>query len=140
MTTELSLERTFAASPEELWDAWTDPRLYAKWLNPAPGLDLVIHEYDVRPGGKVRFDMPQPDGSKNPQEGMFHTLEPHKRLVTGSEDRSFLLTVEFLPQGPKTRMTVRAQGVPADFHEPARKGWGAGFDKLERLLAGARQP
>src|SRR5437867_6192776 len=73
----LTIERVFDASPETLWAHWTDPKKYAKWFNPAP-LDLVIHEFDVRVGGRVRFDMPQPDGNKNPQEGVFHVLHPYR--------------------------------------------------------------
>src|SRR5437870_2563259 len=62
---ELVITRVFDATPEVLWSHWTDPAKFAKWFNPAPGLDLVVHEYDVRPGGRVRFDMPQPDGNRN---------------------------------------------------------------------------
>lgn len=130
----LKLERTFNATPERLWSYWTDARKYAKWFNPAP-LDLVIHEFDARPGGRIRFDMPQPDGNKNPQEGVFHEVVPHKLLVSGSPDRSFLVTVRFEPVDAKrTRTIVEVQGVPADWHALAANGWGAGFDKLEGEL------
>jgi uncharacterized protein YndB with AHSA1/START domain len=129
----LTIERVFNASPERLWAFWTDPKKYAKWLNPAP-IDLVIHEFDVRPGGKVRFDMPQPDGSKNPQSGVFHVLEPYRRIVSGEPDKSFLLEVTFKPEGEKTRMTIKVTGVPEDFHKMATVGWGKGLDKLEALL------
>lgn len=130
----LRLERTFDATPERLWSYWTDPKKYAKWFNPAP-LDLIIHEFDVRPGGKIRFDMPQPDGNKNPQEGVFHELVPNKLLVSGAPDKSFLLTVRFEPvDAQRTKTIVEVQGVPAAWHALATNGWGAGFDKLESEL------
>lgn len=134
-TPTLRLERTFDATPQELWDAWTDPEQYAKWLNPSPA-DLVIQEWDLRVGGRVKFLMPQPDGNDNPQEGMFHELDEPRRLVSGSEDRSFLLEATFEPLegGRRTRLTVVVEGVPVDWHQPAREGWGNGFDKLARLL------
>jgi uncharacterized protein YndB with AHSA1/START domain len=132
----LSIERVFDATPERLWSFWTDPKKYAKWLNPAP-IDLVIHEFDVRPGGKVRFDMPQPDGNRNPQEGVFHVLDPYRRIVTGAPDKSFLITVDFEPVGAKrTRMRITVVGVPQEFHGMATKGWNAGLDKLESELGG----
>jgi len=130
----LRLERTFDASPVDLWSAWTDPKQYAKWFNPAPDIDLVIHEYDVRPGGRVRFDMPQPDGNRNPQEGVFHVLTPFTRIVSGSPDKSFLIDVRFEPNGKRTRMIVEVTGVPPEYHAGATQGWNAGFDKLERVL------
>jgi uncharacterized protein YndB with AHSA1/START domain len=134
-TKTLKLERTFDASPQELWAAWTDPKQYAQWFNPAPGIDLVIHEFDVRPGGRIRFDMPQPDGNKNPQEGVFHSLKPHTEIVSGSPDKSFLLHTTFTPVGSKTRLVVEVTGVPPEYHAMATVGWGQGFDKLSLLLA-----
>jgi uncharacterized protein YndB with AHSA1/START domain len=134
-TKTLRLERTFDAKPTELWAAWTDPKQYAKWFNPAPGIDLVIHEFDVRPGGQIRFDMPQPDGNKNPQTGVFHVLTPFTHIVTGSPDKSFLLDVRLVPVGKATRVVVEVTGVPPEYHAMATQGWGAGFDKLEKLLA-----
>jgi uncharacterized protein YndB with AHSA1/START domain len=133
-TPMLKLERTFHATPQRLWTFWTDPKKYAKWFNPAP-LDLVIHEFDVRPGGKIRFDMPQPDGNKNPQEGVFHELVPYTLIVSGAPDKSFLVTARFVPvDAQRTKAVVEVTGVPADWHALATNGWGAGFDKLEGEL------
>jgi uncharacterized protein YndB with AHSA1/START domain len=130
----LRLERIFNATPERLWSYWTDPKKYAKWFNPAP-IDLVVHEFDVREGGRIRFDMPQPDGSPNPQEGVFHRLDPYNEIVSGAPDRSFLMTVTFQELSAKmTRMAVTVVGVPPEYHAMATQGWNAGFDKLEREL------
>ncbi len=132
----LKVERLFDATPKTLWSYWVDPEKFAKWFNPAPGMDLVVHAYDVRVGGRVKFDMPQPDGNPNPQEGVFHVLRPHKEIVSGSPDKSFLISVKFAAAGKRTRMTVTVKGVPPEYHEGAVQGWNAGFDKLARLLGG----
>ena len=132
----LKIERLFETSPKTLWSYWVDPEKFAKWFNPAPGMDLVVHEYDVRVGGRVKFDMPQPDGNPNPQEGVFHVLRPHKEIVSGSPDKSFLIAVKFAAVGKRTRMTVTVQGVPPEYHKGAVKSWNAGFDKLVGLLSG----
>jgi len=130
----LTVERTFNASAERPWAFWTDPEKFAKWFNPAPGMDLVIHECDVRPGGRVRFDMPQPDGNKNPQDGVFHRPDPYREIVSGAPNKSFLITVRFEPLGTRTRMTVTVIGVPPEYHKGAAEGWNAGFDKLAKGL------
>lgn len=132
----LMVERIFDATPETLWSYWVDPEKFAKWFNPAPGMDLVVHTYDVRVGGRVRFDMPQPDGNPNPQEGVFHVVKPHRELVSGAPDKSFLISVKFVAAGKRTRMSVSVIGVPKEYHDGATKGWNAGFDKLARLLGG----
>lgn len=132
----LTIERVFKATPEKLWRYWTVPELYARWFNPAPGLDLVVRKLDARPGGQVEFDMPQPNGDKNPQSGVFHSLTPYTEIVTGSPDKSFLITVRFTPvDATQTRTTMTVKGIPAEYHQMATQGWGAGFDKLDRQLA-----
>lgn len=130
----LKLDRVFDATPERLWSYWTDPKKYAKWMNPA-GKDLIIHEMDVRPGGKVSFDMPLADGTLMRNDGVFHSLTPHTELVTGAPDKSFYLTVRFEPVDAKrTRMVVVAVGIPPEHHAMATEGWGQCFDNLAGLL------
>ncbi|MHB1261230.1 MAG: SRPBCC family protein [Thermoplasmatota archaeon] len=131
---QLKLERVFNATPEKLWSYWVDPKKYARWLSPQKA-DLVIHEFDVRVGGKVRFDMPLDNGQVNKEEGVFHLLDKPDKLVSGSADKSFLLTVTFEPVDAKrTRLRIVVDGVPGEYHGMATEGWGKGLDKLTRLL------
>jgi uncharacterized protein YndB with AHSA1/START domain len=138
--TSLTVEHVFDATPEELWNAWTHPEQYKKWYNPAPGMDLVIHEFDVRVGGRVHFDMPMPGGrGGNSTKGVFHVLEPHKRIVFGAEDKSSLNDVTIKPEGKKTRLivvwssTVPEMGSP-EMQKMATMAWESSAAKLERLL------
>ena len=137
----LTLERVFDATPERLWTFWTDPKKYARWLSPQKA-DLVIHEWDLRVGGKVRFDMPLDNGQVNKEEGVFHLLDKPHKLVSGNADKTFLIDVTFTPLdgGKRTKLVVLIDGVPSDWHAPAREGWGVGFGKLDRLLAGDTAP
>lgn len=132
----LTLERTFDATPDRLWTYWTDPKKYAKWLSPQRA-DLVIHEFDVRVGGTVRFDMPLDNGQVNKEEGVFHVLDKPRRLVSGNADKTFLIDVTFTPVdgGKRTKLTVLVDGVPNEWHAAAKQGWGVGFGKLDKLLA-----
>ena len=132
---QLKLEREFDATPERLWTFWTDPKKYAKWLSPQKA-DLVIHEFDVRVGGKVRFDMPLDNGQVNREEGVFHVLDEPRHLVSGNADKTFLLDVTFTPLdgGKRTKLTVLIDGVPDEWHAAATQGWGVGFAKLDALL------
>ena len=131
---KIILSHTFNATPRELWEAWTDPNQFSKWFNPTPGYDLIIHEYDVRIGGRVKFDMPQPNGDLNTQNGMFHVLDPYKEIVSGSPDKTFLIRTLFEKIGKKTKMTVEVTGIPPEYHAGAIQGWNAGFMKLEEVL------
>ena len=46
---QYSLERIFDAPREMVWRAWTDPELLHRWYG--PGVETIIHQFDLRPGG-----------------------------------------------------------------------------------------
>jgi uncharacterized protein YndB with AHSA1/START domain len=131
---KFTVERVFDATPERLWDHWTDPAKYAKWLNPGKH-DLKILEWDLRVGGACRFVMPLDDGTERVDGGVFFVLDRPRRIVSGAPDRSFLLEATFTPVDAKrTRVTVVTDGMPPEWHAMASQGWGRSFDKLARLM------
>ena len=72
MEASVRLTRRFAASPEEVWAALTEPESVVRWLGrPVPGEARVVErhrrlELDWRPDGEppslVRFDLHPVDG------------------------------------------------------------------------------
>lgn len=50
-TNQVTLHRVFAASPEKVYKAFTNPEAMAFWLPPY-GFVCKVHEMDVRLGGK----------------------------------------------------------------------------------------
>ena len=46
------IERTFAASAAEVFDAWTSPEVMRRWLHPAPNWDTPEAEVDLRWAGR----------------------------------------------------------------------------------------
>jgi uncharacterized protein YndB with AHSA1/START domain len=53
---KLRLERTFAASPEEVWELWTTKDGVEAWMGP-DGFTVSVNEMDVRPGGAMVYAM-----------------------------------------------------------------------------------
>jgi uncharacterized protein YndB with AHSA1/START domain len=132
----LRVERVFDATPERLWEHFTDPAKYAKWLNPGRH-DLKIQKWDLRVGGECRFVMPLDDGSERTDGGVFFVLDKPRRIQSGAPDKSFLLEATFTPVDAKrTRVTVVTHGIPPEWHAMASQGWGRSFDKLAALVAG----
>lgn len=140
-----STERTFDCTPEEMWAAWTDPVQLAKWISPFPGVDAEVHELDARVGGKVRFTMIGPDGTRFPtSELTYEVLDPPHEIVQfePNDDRDDIFAGHPMRMharsekvGDKTRMIFKQSGLPATFPvEEAKKGFGACFDQLEALL------
>jgi len=58
----LRLERTFEATPAELWAALTDPAGIPEWWGPAHHHPRVV-EMDVRTGGAWRFELAGGNGA-----------------------------------------------------------------------------
>ncbi|HEV2475503.1 MAG TPA: SRPBCC domain-containing protein [Candidatus Dormibacteraeota bacterium] len=52
----LTLERTFKASPEEVWDLWTTRDGMEAWMGPE-GFKVTVEALDLRPGGQLVYAM-----------------------------------------------------------------------------------
>jgi uncharacterized protein YndB with AHSA1/START domain len=53
---KLTLERTFEASPEEVWDLWTTREGIEAWMGPE-GFKVTVEQLDLRPGGTLVYAM-----------------------------------------------------------------------------------
>ncbi|MBI1418543.1 MAG: hypothetical protein GC146_15105 [Limimaricola sp.] len=74
----LVLSRHFAAPPERVWAAWTDPAVLPRWFGPE-GFHCVTHEIDIRVGGQWIFDMIG-HGMTFPNRHRYLELTPHSRI------------------------------------------------------------
>ena len=55
MADEYVLERVFDAPRALVWRTWSEPELLARWYG--PGVETIIHEFDLRPGGVWKNEM-----------------------------------------------------------------------------------
>jgi len=76
---QVRLTHTFAAAPERLWKAYTDPTEIPKWWGPAY-LTTVVDKMDVRVGGVWRFIQTEPSGKEHAFNGVYKELDKPKRL------------------------------------------------------------
>ena len=68
----IRVEREFEATPEQLWEAMTDPKLVARWWG--RGNKLVVEKMEVERGGHWRFVEHAPEGVFG-FEGRYRELE-----------------------------------------------------------------
>ena len=139
----LRIERVFAATPEEVFDAWTVPEQLAAWWGP-DGVTIPEKSIDLREGGNWRTVMQNSDGSRFIVSGVYRTIDRPKRLVftwawdqdDGSRGHETEVTVTLEPAGSGTRLTllqkIFANTEQRDMH---REGWTSSFDCLERFVA-----
>ena len=142
-TAPLTVRRTFKATRERVFRAWTDPKALAQWWHAGPDMEPGVCEVDLRTGGKYTLKM------KNKVKGIEHVtvgvflevVEPERLVYTWNwlngppgtvETR---VTVEFLPRGSETELVLTHSGFT---EEPVRenhgKGWGACLAELDALL------
>ena len=144
MADALTITRTFPASPEAVFAAWTTPEHFAVWFGTdTVDVPLATLSMDVRPGGAWSAVMNLPEGG--PQigwEGTFDEVDRPRRLVMTMTDRpgehpGAPMTVDLLPVEDGTEMIFTQ--VAEDFSEEQLtqlgEGWRGFFDTMERLLA-----
>jgi uncharacterized protein YndB with AHSA1/START domain len=136
------IERIFAASAEEVFDAWTSPEVMRRWFHCASDWDTPEAEVDLRVGGKVRVVMRKPDGTEVQAQGEYTLIDRPYRLVmtwTFDDDPSNeqLIELSFSESEGSTTVLMVNSGISTDGRRDAQdEGWRGCFDELERVLAG----
>jgi uncharacterized protein YndB with AHSA1/START domain len=136
------IERSFAASAEDVFDAWTSPEVMRRWLHPAPDWDTPQAEVDLRVGGRVRVVMRRPDGTEFEAQGEYTLIDrPHRLVMTwtfGDEpSNEQLLELSFsASEGSTTVLMVNSRISSQERRDGQDDGWRGCFGELERALAG----
>ena len=109
----LIVTRYFAASPETVYRAHTDPKLVQKWMLGPEGWQMPVCICEARPNGKIRYEWANGKGHGFHLTGEFLELEPFSRIV--HVERMHLpdptpdnhVETRFDPDGSGTLMTMR---------------------------------
>lgn len=133
------LRRTFDATPEEVFDALTDPDTIGDWWGP-DGFRTTTHEMDVRPGGMWRFTMHGPDGTDYPNVVIYRAVERPRRLEydhgSAPDKIEFEVTIELTDRNGGTELSMRSVFPTAAARDRVVKEVGAlegGKQTLARL-------
>jgi uncharacterized protein YndB with AHSA1/START domain len=139
----IRMSRDFAATPEQVFRAHTDPVLFAQWVGPN-GMDTRIEHWDARTGGSWRFVSVRED-EEYAFRGCFHEVRRDRIVQTftfeGEPDGVALETLWFEDLGDG-RTRLRTQSLVDSLE--ARDAWLAsgmetgvneGYAKLDRMLA-----
>lgn len=159
------INRSFAVPIEKMWELWTNPQHFSRWLGPT-GSSMKFTEANIKPGGTSFYEMSM-ENTPVKMYGSIHYLKlekPHTLLYTQQftdENRkvsrhpfaptwpeTMQTLVQFTEEGPnQTRVTVtwevigKASKEEMDTFIKERggmtQGWTGSFDKLEDYLTKA---
>jgi uncharacterized protein YndB with AHSA1/START domain len=135
------IARTFAASAEEVFDAWTSPEVMRRWLHCAPDWGTPEAEVDLRVGGTVRVVMRRPNGTEVAAQGEYAIIDRPNRLVmtwTFDDDPSNEQLIELSfseSEGSTTVLLVNSRISTDERRDAQHVGWHGCLDELERELA-----
>jgi len=136
------IERTFAASAEEVFDAWTSAEVMRRWFHCATDWETPVAEVDLRVGGKVRVVMRKPDGTEVQAQGEYTLIDrPHRLVMTWTFDddpsNEQLIELSFSEFEGSTTVLMINSGISTDGRRDAQdEGWRGCLAELERVLAG----
>ena len=143
--------RLIEASPQILYEAFTNPKALETWL--APG-DMTgkIHRFDLREGGSYEMSLFYPEsgqaargktaGKEDRFVARFVTLQPEKieeAIRFDSPDAQFqgemIMEVLFEPENEGTRVTMVFKNIPDGIRpEDNEKGTELSLQKLEKYV------
>jgi uncharacterized protein YndB with AHSA1/START domain len=137
--TSLRVERSFDASPEAVFDAWTNPEVLRRWWVVQPEETTPIADVDLRVGGRYRLSMEHPDGTRHTVGGEYLEIDRPTRLVyswqweldSGEPGHVSTVAVEFRERGERTNVVLEHSGLPdADSRDRHAHGWVACLEFL----------
>jgi uncharacterized protein YndB with AHSA1/START domain len=147
--THVVVTRHFAAAPEAVYRAHTEPALIQKWLLGPEGWTMPVCINEARPGGKIRYEWSDGKGGGFYLTGEFIETVPFSRLV--HVERMHLpdptpdnhVETNFAPDGTGTLMTMRmtlpdAGTRAAMLSTGMEHGMEASFARLDALSVSAR--
>jgi uncharacterized protein YndB with AHSA1/START domain len=143
--THVVVTRRFAAAPEAVYRAHTDPKLIQRWLLGPEGWTMPVCVSDAKPGGKIRYEWTNGKGHGFYLTGEYVALEPYSRIV--HVERMFLpertpdnhVETKFDADGKGTLMTLRmtlpdAKTRAAMLATGMERGMEASYARLEQMI------
>lgn len=152
---KITLERTFAAPVEDVWELWTTKAGIESWWGP-DGFSTKVHKLELWPGGALHYAMTatapeQIDFMKragmpltSETRGTFDEIVKHRRLAF-TQVADFVPGVAAYPIAALVELQESAQGVrmvltvdvmhDEQWTKMAEMGWRSQLDKLEKALA-----
>lgn len=132
MATNITVTALVNASPEHVWELWTNPKHITQWNNASDDWHSPHSESDLREGGAFKTRMEAKDGSMGFDfEGTFDKVRPNELLsYTLADGRIVSVAFSEKDNGTYIEETFEAENQnPVDMQ---REGWQAILDNFKK--------
>jgi uncharacterized protein YndB with AHSA1/START domain len=142
--TQVVVTRRFAAPPEQVYRAHTEPDLIRQWMLGPEGWTMPVCVSDPQPGGRIRYEWSDGKGAGFFLTGEYIELQPFSRIVHVERmhlpDPTFDNRIDtlFEADGDGTLMTMRmtlpdSEARAAMLASGMEQGMAVSYDRLEQL-------
>jgi uncharacterized protein YndB with AHSA1/START domain len=135
----LLISRTYPASVERVFKAWTDANQLGQWF--APTDDYTTRaSVDLQVGHEYRIAITHKGGNVHTILGTYRLIDPPRKLVytwrwEGGPMADTLVTVDFAPEGEATKVTItHEQFTNTEDRDKHNEGWNGCLNRLQRTL------
>lgn len=134
--TKITIDATVAASPEKVWECWTQPKHIVNWNFASPDWHCPKSENDLRVGGKMNSRMEAKDGSFGFDfEAIYDEVINLKKITYSMADGRQATTL-FESLGDKTKVTTTFDAEETHPLEMQRGGWQAILNNFRNYTEG----
>ena len=138
----LLISRTYPASVERVFKAWTDANQLGQWF--APTDDFTTRaSVDLQVGHEYRIAITHKGGNVHTILGTYRLIDPPRKLVytwrwEGGPMTDTLVTVDFAPDGEATKVTItHEQFTNTEDRDKHNEGWNGCLNRLQRTVTTA---
>lgn len=139
------VERSYNASPERVFAAWSSVEALLKWNAMDDGGYVAYDQFDFRVGGSEVFRFGRTGGDTYINTSLYQDIVPNERIISSGTMRrettpisSSVVTIEFTPDGKGCHLVVTEQAAFLDNEdkpEYRQAGWSSMLDSLGTVLA-----
>jgi uncharacterized protein YndB with AHSA1/START domain len=134
----LEVRKAIRATPQQLFDAWTQPSILRQWWGPK-GMTCIDAQIDLRIGGGYRIANRFEDGRVIWIVGEFEQIEPPSLLVytwrVEPQTTPERVTVRFERRGGETDVSVLHERIAEEVaREQHERGWHDCLDGLQTYV------
>lgn len=148
-TSSLTVRKLLPCPPAQAFEAWTNPKQFEQWFEPAPGMKVKA-KMDLRVGGKYQLGFIRPDSAGtiyvggeylviDPPNRLEYTWIHEKGMEVDWKDHT-IVSVDFKPLGKNRTVVVlkHERFTDTEQRNNHREGWTSILACMAKAMAPRR--